>query len=84
MRAENHGYLIPIELINEFNIDYDDFDFMANIIFEDMVIYNLRVAGDIAFSKNKEGTEFLVIDLDNPDIILIEECQQDFRKISLN
>ena len=84
MSVENHGYLIPIELIDEFKIDYDDFDFLANIIFSDMVIYNLRVAGDIAFSKNKEGTEVLVVDLENPDILLIEETEQDFRRISLN
>jgi hypothetical protein len=84
MKAEKHGFFIDIELLNDFDIDYDDFEFMANIVFKDMVIYNLRVAGDLAFSKNEEGNGVLIIDLNNPDIVLIEETQQDFRKISKN
>jgi len=84
MKAENHGYLVPFKLLKQFNIDYDDFDFMANVIFKDVVIYNLRVAGNIAFSKNEKGNGVLIIELNNPDIILIEETQQDFRKISMN
>jgi hypothetical protein len=84
MKAEKHGFFIDIELLNDFDIDYDDFEFMANIVFKDVVIYNLRVAGDLAFSKNEEGNGVLIIDLNNPEILLIEETQQDFRKISKN
>jgi hypothetical protein len=79
------GVVVPTQDIIDKGFDLEKYNYLANIIFDEGVLFEVRILGSYGFALNKNKSEVLILKIkDNNKILNIESAEQDIHKIFLN